>query len=99
VSVGDPIGYKIHEGLGFDRVSSDELDSEVVDFCCPFADVPYGFRVLEDVVEWEAQRYNNFVSLEIVFQLSGRHDNYICDLLHFSVEFFSAVEGLGYIIY
>jgi hypothetical protein len=29
--------------------------------------VPYGFRVLEDIVEWEAQRYDNFVGLEIVF--------------------------------
>jgi hypothetical protein len=48
-------------------VFSDELDGEVVDFCCPFANAPYGLRVLEDLVEWEAQRYVNFVSLEIVF--------------------------------
>jgi hypothetical protein len=67
VSVGLPISYKICKCLGFDRVSSDELDSKVIDFCCPFVDVPYGFRVLEDVVEWKARRYDNFASLEIVF--------------------------------
>jgi hypothetical protein len=48
-------------------VSSDELNSEVIYFCFPFADAPYGFRVLEDIVKWETRRYDNFVSLEIVF--------------------------------
>ena len=94
-----PIHDKVCEGLRFDCVSTDGLYYIVVDFRCPPSDSPYCFWVLENVVEWKTQGYDDLMRLEIVLEFFGGHNDYVCHLLHLYIELFSVVEGFGYIIY
>ena len=98
MSVGVQVCDKFCEGLGFDCISSDELYDKVIDFGGLLSNLPYGFWVLEDVVKWIALGYDDLVRLEIVLEFSRGHNDCVCHLLHFCIELFDAVEGLGYII-
>ena len=50
VNVGGLVYDEVCEGLGFDCISLNEFYDEVVDFGGPLSNLPYAFRVLEDIV-------------------------------------------------
>jgi hypothetical protein len=78
--------------LRFDCVSPDKLYCKIVDFGGPFFDSSYGFWVFEDVVEREAQGYDNLMHLKIVLWFSGGHDDCVRYLLHFYVKLFAPLR-------
>jgi hypothetical protein len=92
VNVGGPICHEVYEGLRFDCVSPDKLYCKIVDFGGPFFDSSYGFWVFEDVVEREAQGYDNLMHLKIVLWFSGGHDDCVRYLLHFYVKLFAPLR-------
>jgi hypothetical protein len=77
-----PFYNEVYDCFRLDRPPGDEFNIILADLHCPLSDPPCCFLALEDALQWLIRDDLNSVHQEVVFQLPGRHEDCVEQLLN-----------------